>query len=84
MRGHPRSHTALVFTLLLCLLSAGLDSVNISDDVVDAVDVQEAVAVDCTDDALIVSAVAQPQPSADDYDSRLYRADLARAKRWGS
>jgi hypothetical protein len=26
----------------------------------------------------------QPQPRPDTYDTRLYRADLARAKRWGS
>jgi hypothetical protein len=73
----------LVFTFLLCLLSAGPGPVNIADEVVDTVDVQMAIASK-GNDTLIVPAVAQPQPSADGYDTRLYRADLARAKRWGS
>jgi hypothetical protein len=81
--GHQRSRKVLVFTLLLCLLSAGLGPVNITDEVVDIVDVQKAIASE-GNDTLIVPAVAQPQPSAPGYDTRLYRADLARAKRWGS
>jgi len=79
----PRSRAVIVLTLLCCLLSAGLGSGAVVDNVVDTVAVQEATAPG-SDDALVVPAVAQPQPSADDYDIRLYRADLARAKRWGS
>jgi hypothetical protein len=81
--GHPRSRKVLVFTLLLCLLSAGLGPNSIAEEVVDTVDVQKAIASEGNDTS-IVPAVAQPQPSADGYDTRLYRADLARAKQWGS
>ena len=83
VRSFSRSRAVIVLALFFCLLSAGLGSVTVVDNVVDTVAVQEATAPG-SDDALVVPAVAQPQPSADDYDIRLYRADLARAKRWGS
>jgi hypothetical protein len=54
-------------------------------------------AVDLSDPAVIVGSEtaraeahvlqprgAQPQPSGDEYPSRLYRADLRRPKQWGS
>ena len=72
----------MVLTLVLCLCG-GLDTGAAAVDVVDTIDAQQATA-ESLDGELITPAAAQPQPSADDYDTRLYRADLARAKRWGS
>jgi len=82
VRSLVRSRAVIVLTLVCCLLSAERGP-TVVDDVVDTIEVQMAAPSD-GDDTSMVPAVAQPQPSADDFDSRLYRADLARAKRWGS
>jgi hypothetical protein len=44
VRSFPRSRAVIVLTLLCCLLSAGLGSVTVVDNVVDTIAVQEATA----------------------------------------
>ena len=83
--GRFRAALVIGAVLFLSWTSAGWSGAPASpvDDVMSAAEAGECIIV-AEHRTWVPTPAPQPRPDPETYDSRLYRADWARARRWGS